>query len=118
MQSDDGAVERLATVVLERLRDQLGAPALRYRRPPAALGGGKFSPVYAIELTPPPDSGTGSYVIRLVGSPEQARLEAGLHRAANAAGLRAPRVLMWESDSRDLDAGCLVMERFRGRSYL
>jgi hypothetical protein len=114
----DGAVERLASVVLERLRDELGAPELTYRRPPTVLGGGKFSSLYGFELTPPLEGWTGSYVMRLVGSPEQVRLEAGLHDAASAEGLRAPRLLLWEADARDLGAGYLIMEHLPDRAYL
>lgn len=109
--------ERLAAALLERLRDELGTD-VSFRRPPAAVGGSKFSSVYGFELTPPPAGWTGWFVIRLVGPPEQTRLEAGLHGAARADNLRAPRVLLWDADAAEFGGGYLVMERVPGRSYL
>jgi len=109
--------QRLVAGLLERLRDELGT-GVSFRGPPAPVGGGRFSSVYGFELTPPPAGWTGSFVIRLVGSPEQTRLEAGLHGAARAEDLRAPRVLLWEADAPDFGGGYLVMERVPGRSYL
>jgi aminoglycoside phosphotransferase (APT) family kinase protein len=109
--------EQLAAVVLGRLRDELGTD-VSFRRPPIAMGGGKFSSVYAFEVTPSPEGWAGSFVIRLVSSPEQVRLEAGLHRAAQAEGLRAPRLLLWEAAAPSLGTGYLIMERVPGRSYL
>lgn len=118
MRLDDAAAERLRVTLLERLRDDLGVPDLRFRRPPSAVGGGKFSSVYAFEVTPSLAGWTGSFVLRLVGSAEQTRLEAGLHHAAQAEGLRAPRLLLWHATAADIGAGYLVMERVPGRSYL
>jgi aminoglycoside phosphotransferase (APT) family kinase protein len=82
------------------------------------LAGGKFSSVYAFELHPRPESWTGSFVLRLVGPAEHARLEAGLHVAAIAEGLSAPRLLFWEPDAPGLGGGYLVMEQIPGRTCL
>ncbi|TML40906.1 MAG: hypothetical protein E6G27_09040 [Actinobacteria bacterium] len=118
MHSDKGAVERLATVLLDRLRSELGVPELAYRRHPSALSGGMFSSLYAFELRPAPDGWTGSFVVRLVKPSEQVRLEVGLHEAASAAGFGTPRLLFWETDLADLGLGCLVMERLPSRTYV
>jgi hypothetical protein len=118
VRAESEAVKAFAPVLLEQLRADLDLADLVYRQRPARLGGGKFSSVYAFSVTPAPPGWTGSFVLRVVGSPDQARLEAALHDAATAPGLRAPRVLLCGTETAPDGAGFLVIERFDGRAFL
>lgn len=118
MPSDDPSDEELGAALLDQLRIEVGRPDLEYRRPPERLRGGAFSSVHALELVPVPDGWPASLVVRLLGPPAQVVLEAGLHAAASASGLRAPRVLLRAPHLAELDTGLIVMERVAGRPYL
>ena len=70
--------------------------------------------MYAFDVDPCPKGWTGEFVLRIVGSPQQAGLEAGLHTAAAAEDL-GPRLLL-EASGAGIAGGYLVMERFPHRS--
>ncbi len=113
-----GDLDRLETVILERLRDEFARRELAYRRRPVPLQGGRFSAVYAFEVTPAiPDWGT-SFVIRCIDSRARAHLEVDLHDAANGAVRCAPRVALSVPDRDGGGARYIVMERLPGRPYL
>jgi aminoglycoside phosphotransferase (APT) family kinase protein len=118
VQSDEAAVAPLEMALLEHLRRVLGVADLAYRRRPSPLGGGRFSSLYAFELTPAPEGWTGSFVVRLVEPAEQVRLEVAFHDLPSAEASCTPRLLSWETALADLGLGCLVMERLPGRTYL
>lgn len=118
MPVDDVELGQLGAVILDRLRDVLGDPGLTYRRPPAPLGGGRFSSVFTLEVAPVQQGWGSAFVVRLVGSSYQVHLEAGLHSAANTQGELAPRVLVWEPSATELGGGFVVMERLPGATYL
>ena len=99
-------------------RDRFGASELGYRRGPSPLSGGRFSSVFAFEVVPPPDGWAGRFVLRVVQSAAQARLEAGLHDAASAGARLAPRIALCVEHPSDIGPAYLVIERVSGRSYL
>jgi aminoglycoside phosphotransferase (APT) family kinase protein len=117
------AVERsglghLPALLLGALRDHFDDAEIEYSTQPGRVRGGQFSSVLGFELSARGE-GLGSFVVRLLGNDsDQARLEAGLHNAAQAEGLAAPRVVLWEPADSRLGEAYLVMERLPGRTYL
>jgi len=111
----------LADRLLEHLRGRLGAPALRYAEPPAAITGGHDTAIFALRLAGGPIGWTGPLILRLQGGHQDPRRSLRERAAQNALadlGYPTPRVLDACADPAVLGGGFLVMERAAGRPML
>ena len=111
----------LADRLLAHLRGRLGAPALRYAEPLAAIKGGHDTAIFALRLAGGPPGWTGPLILRLQGDHQDPRRSLREQAAQNAVadlGYPTPRVLDACADPGVLGGGFLVMERAAGRPML
>lgn len=106
--------------LLQRLRQDLAEPDLRYVRAPARAPGARFTPILDFDIAPPPPGTTGHLIARQVRSTEQARLEVALHDALSHQNgqISAPAVVLTEADPAILGTPFFVMERIDHQAVL
>jgi len=118
---DDWSGPAVAPRLLDRIRVQLGDPAVGYAEPPAVLRGGYDTRIYAFRLAGAPGEWAGPLILRALGpqtDPARALREGAMQNAVAALGYPAPRVLVASADPAALGAAFLVMARLPGRPLL
>lgn len=111
----------LAPTFLAHLRRHLAAPTLGYAEPPAPIGGGYDTGIWALRLQDAPGPWSGPLILRVLNpahDPQRALRERAIQNAVADQGYPTPRVLWAGADRALLGAGFLVMERARGRPLL
>jgi aminoglycoside phosphotransferase (APT) family kinase protein len=113
--------EEVGSRLLALLRSHTGEPSLTDARPPARMGAGFDTRIFAFELAAAPPGLGGSLVLRLERPAHAAgrvHRQVAVHEALHSAGHPVPRVVAWGADPAVLGAGFLVMERLPGRPLL
>jgi aminoglycoside phosphotransferase (APT) family kinase protein len=99
------------------LRKSLGVPGLDFAEPPAPLGGGFDTEIYAFRLRRAPAGFDGPLVLRVLRAhhdPARVLREAATQNTLAAQGYPAPRVLLATADPAPLGAAFAIMPRAPG----
>lgn len=111
----------LSSRLLDYLRFDLEAPALRLAEPLAAIRGGYDTQIFSFRLEGGPPASRGPLILRLLAArsqPTRVLRERAVQDAVAALGYPAPAVLSACADPEALGAAFLVMERKPGRPML
>jgi len=109
--------DEIARGLAVHLRGALGEPAIELVEPPAPVGGGFDTEIYAFRLRSVPAAWAGPLVLRLLRAhhdPARALREQATQNTLADLGYPAPRVLLATVDPAPLGAAFLVMERLSG----
>lgn len=111
----------LSSRLLDYLRIDLEAPALRLTEPLAAIRGGYDTQIFSFRLEGGPPASSGPLILRLLSArsqPTRVLRERAVQDAVAALGYPAPVVFSACADPEALGAAFLVMERKPGRPML
>jgi aminoglycoside phosphotransferase (APT) family kinase protein len=118
---DPAVAPDLERRLLDYLRAELEAPALRLAEALTSISGGYDTQIFSFRAAGGPAASRGPLILRMLAShtrPTRVLRERAVQEAVRALGYPAPAVLCASTDPSTLGAPFLVMERLAGRPML